>query len=112
MTTRELALLCSYARSALLTSGKFCTRESVFHSSPSLCAPAPYAAVADESRRRSSASSSRKSSSISDGDGSEGEDVADNFLFNTDHLLPLPIYDQTQANAIAAQPGYLEMTTH
>ena len=77
MTTRELALLCSYARSALLTSGKFCARESVFHSSPSLCAPAPSAAVADESRRRSSASSSRKSSSISDGDGSEGEDVAD-----------------------------------
>jgi hypothetical protein len=23
----------------------------------------------------------------------EGEDVANNFLFNTDRLLPLPIYD-------------------
>ena len=36
LTTRELALLCSYARSAVFTSGRLDMRDSVFHSSPSL----------------------------------------------------------------------------
>ena len=35
LTTRELALLCSYARRAPLTSGRLDTRERDFHSSPS-----------------------------------------------------------------------------
>ena len=67
LTTRELALLCSYARSAPLTSGRLDTRERDFHSSPS---------VGSGGGMRPS-SSSRTSSSISDGDGRDGEDVAE-----------------------------------
>ena len=83
LTTRELALLCSYARSALLTSGMLCTRESVFHSSLSPRGLAEEgeeeeAAVAAASALlRSSRSSSRKSSSIKEGEGREGEEDAD-----------------------------------
>ena len=79
LTTLELALLCSYARSALFTSGMLCTRESVFHeSSPSPRGlPDGEAGAAATGLLRSSSSSSRKSSSIKDGEGSEGEDDAD-----------------------------------
>ena len=88
LTTRELALLCSYARSALFTSGMFDTRESDFHSSP----PGPSPCVTFEedededgmgsSRRRIAPSepcscSSRRSSSIRDGEGRDGVDVPD-----------------------------------
>ena len=80
LTTRELALLCSYARSAVLTSGRFDTRDKLFHSSPSslsLCISLSLSLsprARSRSRRRSSPSaSSRRSSSISDGDGSDGE---------------------------------------
>ena len=79
MTTLELALLCTYARSALFTRGMLCTRESVFHES-SLSPrglPDDEEAAATTSLLRCSSSSSRKSSSIRDGEGREGEDVAD-----------------------------------
>ncbi len=80
LTTRELALLCSYARSALFTSGMLCTRESVFHSSPSprgLADEEEEEAAATIALLRSWSASSRKSSGIREGEGREGEDDAD-----------------------------------
>ncbi len=74
--TRELALLCSYARSALFTRGMFDTRESDFHSSlPSASAPAPCARSCPPSSSSVLDASARRSSPISDGDGSDGDDV-------------------------------------
>lgn len=75
-------MLCSYARSALFTSGMFDTRESDFHSSLPSADASPAAAAEDGEakvpkrlRWGPSSSSARRSSSISDGDGSDGEDV-------------------------------------
>lgn len=74
--TRELALLCSYARSALFTRGILDTRESDFHSSlPSASAPAPSARGCPPSSSSVPDASARRSCPISDGDGSDGDDV-------------------------------------